>query len=218
MVHLHANNQLLQYTKTINSQIPQSYAGNAYRVFTIELMRGEVLRLCSLWDKPGEHRNSLPTIARLVDCQHVRDMIQKRAVDNRLRGRSISADHDDPELIEWQRQMSDASAREDASERLAALGDGIRQVEVGLKSDLLAALVDFRDTTLAHSLEPNARKAPDLKARYGDETKLLSLTQAALDALNLGIRGSSFMWEDTYAYATRNARALWRGVTFKVLE
>lgn len=217
VVHLHANNQLIQYTDVLSRQIPRSFAGNAYRLFTGELMRAELMRLCALWDSPSADRNSLPTIVSLLD-DDVLQLIQTQAIGLRKSNRQLSADHDDPQLMSWVEDMSDRFAQEDARDAVAAAREGMQLVHEACSSDALSSIRDYRDIYLAHLLDPRAKRRPDLPAKYGDETKLLKVTRKALDLLNLGVRGSSYLWDDTDIYAERNAKALWEGVTIKVLE
>jgi hypothetical protein len=50
VLELHANNEIIVYSPTLRSQIPTSYAANAFIVFRHGLHQFEIVRLCALWD------------------------------------------------------------------------------------------------------------------------------------------------------------------------
>lgn len=216
--HLHANNEIFNYSDILRNQIPRSYAGNAYRLVSAELMRSEIIRITTAWDSPREDRNSFPTIALLVDDHSVRLELSRRAVNSRVQGRQLSAENDDPELLAWIEDMSNRRAAENAKRLEKALDEAIKLTKVTKRSPRLRSLEDFRNVFLAHSLDPRAKRYPERSARYGDETRLFARSRHVLNLFNLGVRNSSFFWSDSVAYARRNAKALWHGATISVLE
>jgi len=98
------------------------------------------------------------------------------------------------------------------------LRDAIDLVDDTQRSELLAGIMQFRDCDLAHALDPNAKKFPELKPKYGHERELLEISRRAIDGLNFAIRESDFQWEDFFRQEQRNSKALWHGTTFEVLE
>lgn len=49
ILELHENNEIIVYSHTLRSQIPTSYAANAFIVFRHGLHQFEIVRLCALW-------------------------------------------------------------------------------------------------------------------------------------------------------------------------
>src|SRR5438876_10490852 len=66
VMELHANNEIIVYSPTLRSQIPTSYAANAFIVFRHGLHQFEIVRLCALWDSVGTEKENIPTIIELI--------------------------------------------------------------------------------------------------------------------------------------------------------
>jgi hypothetical protein len=49
-LELHANNSFVVFSPVLSSQIPNSYAANAFRVFQRSMYQIEIVRICALWD------------------------------------------------------------------------------------------------------------------------------------------------------------------------
>src|SRR5688500_6134432 len=79
LIHLHENNRIIVYSKQLSDQIPRSLAFHAFHLFQHTMIRGEALKLCTLWDPAQKDRNSLPTIAALIDDADVLAEIAARA-------------------------------------------------------------------------------------------------------------------------------------------
>src|SRR5262249_21997395 len=71
LLQLNANNEVVLYSSTLSSQIPTSYAANAFNVFVGALGRFEIIRLCALWDRPEIDKENIPIIIKLVDDRDV---------------------------------------------------------------------------------------------------------------------------------------------------
>src|SRR5688572_5201483 len=91
LIHLHENNRIIVYSKQLSAQIPRSLAFHAFHLFQHTMIRGEALKLCTLWDPPKEDRNSLPTVAKLIDDADVLAEIAARAEAKGKAARCLTA-------------------------------------------------------------------------------------------------------------------------------
>src|SRR5450755_1080908 len=67
LVALHESNAIIVYSEKLSSQIPKSYAANAFEVFRSGIHQFEIVRLCALWDSAAEEKENIPTIIELID-------------------------------------------------------------------------------------------------------------------------------------------------------
>src|SRR5262249_27504083 len=67
LLELHENNSIILYSPTLSSQIPVSYAANAFNAFRRGLHQFELVRLCALWDSADPYKENIPTIIELID-------------------------------------------------------------------------------------------------------------------------------------------------------
>ena len=58
IVELHANNAFVVHSPTLASQIPASFAANAFNVFQRSMYQIEIVRLCAIWDRASRDRES----------------------------------------------------------------------------------------------------------------------------------------------------------------
>ena len=72
-IALHENNEVFIYSDVISSQIPESYAANAFNLTRDALFRYSLIRLCALWD--GDVSPEAETIARIVKLIDNREVI-----------------------------------------------------------------------------------------------------------------------------------------------
>ena len=61
-LELHANNADVVYSSVLSSQIPTSYAANAFNVFQRSMHQIAVVRLCALWDGVDADKENIPTV------------------------------------------------------------------------------------------------------------------------------------------------------------
>jgi AbiU2 len=64
---MHESNALVIYSSKLSEQIPRSYAAHAFNQFQRSMHLFEIVRLCALWDPPGDDRESIPTIIELFN-------------------------------------------------------------------------------------------------------------------------------------------------------
>jgi hypothetical protein len=214
LIHLHETNRIVCYSDKLGSQIPRSYAGHHFKLFQHTMLKGEALRLCTLWDGVKRDRMSLPTIAALIDDEAVLAEIMSRAAANQRNHRHLEAEGDDPELLAWMTEMSDKEVENGVAERDAALRKAIDAIRETEQSETLQAVRQFRDFHMAHSLDANAKVRPDLPYKYGYERTLLEKTIPIVDDLYLGVCQTGFTWDDSRKMAKDYAEALWDGCRF----
>jgi AbiU2 len=70
-IALNESNAILNYSKSISGQIGSSHAAHTFALLQNSQHRYELMRLCALWDAPGRNRESIPTVAALIDDQDV---------------------------------------------------------------------------------------------------------------------------------------------------
>jgi hypothetical protein len=75
LLELHANNAHVVYSSLLSSQIPQSFAANAFNVFQRSMHRMEIVRLCALWDSACIDKENIPTVIELIDDNSIIDSL-----------------------------------------------------------------------------------------------------------------------------------------------
>ena len=80
VIELHANNSFVVYSETLASQIPQSFAANAFEVFRRSMHQIEIVRICAIWDSAKPDKENIPTVVELIDDE---DIIDALANENR---------------------------------------------------------------------------------------------------------------------------------------
>ncbi len=183
-------NRRIIYSPVLATQIPQSYAANAFNIFQWCSHNYEIIRACALWDSPREDRASIPTILHLIEDAACLAIIEKDLGF-------------DPRYTE--RQMT----RLERAKHVSGLVK---------KSKFNRALQHFRNERVAHNLEFGSKVSPAPNVKYGYERRLLRASIAIINNLNGALRDSSFMFDDAIEQSQRNARALWEGCKFSVLE
>jgi len=181
-------NRIIIYSPKLASQIPASYAANAFNVFQWVSLNYEIPRACALWDSPREDRASIPTLISLVNTPECRTILEA----DLGRNTPYAARH---------------KAKFDRAVTLA------KRIEA---SRFTAALYRFRNEQLAHSLVSGRPTAPSTLPKYGYERRILTASIAVAEAFNNAVRDSSFFFEDAIKISKANAEALWNGCTFAV--
>lgn len=225
LLELHENNAIIVYSPTLSSQIPTSYAANAFNLFQRGLHQFEIIRLCALWDKSDAEKESIPTIIELIDHP---DVIEALAAETLSQwtgiGGVIVNPSDDPELAALERAALERSNRqfgeEQAQKGRAALREAIAESRTILASVKLQGIMNLRDKHLAHSLSHSRREksGPVAPMKYGDEREVLNASLPIVEALYSWINGRSFSFEDSRRIANKNAGALWTRCKFDIVK
>src|SRR5436190_16901873 len=226
VIELHANNEFVVYSNALSSQIPRSFAANAFLVFQRSMYQVEVVRPCALWDRAELPRENIPTVMELIDD----DEIIETLGDDNLRhwpggNMSTVTPSDDPEiaeverqsLVEGERQFGRQQAANAKADLRKAIADG-REI---IGSARLTSVMNMRNKHLAHSLTVTVeekRHGPVQPMKVGDETTLLNASIPIVERLYRCITGKGFMMDNSQEIDHRNAAALWNGCKFDVLR
>ncbi|MCC8956178.1 hypothetical protein H8B02_22935 [Bradyrhizobium sp. Pear77] len=226
VVELHANNSFVVYSDTLASQIPESFAANAFLIFQRSMHQIEIVRVCALWDGADPDKENIPTVVELIDDDEI---IEQLADENRrhwsdVEGNVFIDPSDDPETVEMVRQAVRRSNKEFGDEQAARaksqLIQAIADTRTILKSPRWASVMNVRDKHLAHSLETTRRekRGPIQPMKYGDETELLEASIPIVEHLYCWVNGKSFSINNSQEIDQKNAEALWNGCKFNVLR
>jgi hypothetical protein len=225
LLELHANNLFVVYSPMLVSQIPPSFAANAFNVFQRSMYQIEIVRLCAIWDKADPNKESIPTVVKLIDTKEIIEMLADKL---RRQWPGISGDvlnpSDDPQLAAIEQEAYRNSEIEFGNEQAAQvkmdLMQAISDARTILKSPRLTSVVNARDKHLAHSLTKTRREkhAPVPPMKNGDETDLLNASIPIVERLYRGITNRGFSIKDSQDIDQENATALWNGCKFNVLR
>ncbi len=196
LVYYHASNRVVAFTDVLSSQIPMSYAGHAFAIFQRGLFEIEVIKLARLWEKSDQHSFGIPTVWQLVRDHEFQSYVKNKHF-------TLSSYGDNSRELD---------------RRWARLN---RLLKRDGRSSPQLAVINFRDKYLAHALEQTFAETKGVvfqKVAYRDVRRLMYRTLSVINVLDLAIRRSGFQWKGSCDIARRNAEALWRGCTFKVLE
>jgi|ERR1700723_2347564 len=198
ILELHENNEIIVYSPTLSSQIPTSYAANAFIVFRHGLHQFEIVRLCALWDSAGLEKENISTIVELIDHPDLIEILAQETEAN------------------WKGQEFGVQQAQRARERLRDAVDKSRAILAGPK---LASIMNLRDKYLAHSLTETRRERKNGSIdpmKYGDERQLLNASLPIVEVLYCWVNGTSFNFENSRKINRKNAKALWEACTFDI--
>jgi AbiU2 len=224
VLELHENNEIIVYSPTLRSQIPTSYAANAFIVFRHGLHQFEIVRLCALWDSVELEKENIPTIIKLIDHPEVIEALaQETAAHWKGQEGGILNRSDDPELsvleVDALRLSNDEFGNQQAQRAREELRESIHNSRAILAAPKLASIMNLRDKYLAHSLTETRRErkvgAID-PMKYGDEREILNASLPIVQALFCWVNGKSFNFENSREIDRKNAKALWEACTFDI--
>ena len=223
VIELHANNSFVVFSPVLASQIPRSYAANAFKVFQRSMYQIEIVRLCAIWDGIDLDKENIPTVVALIDDDEIIEMLAEETRSHRVNeasGGLTNPSKDDPDLAAFEQEMTKQInlqfAGEEASTARTELRRAIADTREVLGSERLASIMNMRDKHLAHSLETTRREkdGPVQPMKYGDETKLLNASIPIVERLYCWVNGTSFSIENSQEIDQNNAEALWTGCKF----
>lgn len=223
---LHENNAIVVFSPTLASQIPRSYAANAFNVFQHVMHDFELVRLCAMWDCPRDERDkkeSIPTVVELIQHPSVIDALLQAERDQwaDIGSRNIASSNADLSEFEVERiRQSEARFGEErASLAQSELTEAISDTQSILVSSRLTALRNHRDKYLAHSLESTHREEksgpmPPVKYDYAIELFVISIP--IVEKLHRWVTGKGFEIAQSRKISRKCAEALWTGCRFTV--
>jgi hypothetical protein len=203
VLELHENNEIIVYSPTLRSQIPTSYAANAFIVFRHGLHQFEIVRLCAPWDGVELDQENIPTIIELIDHPDVIEALAQETGAN------------------WKGEEFGEQQAQRAREELRAAVEDSRAILAGSK---LESMMNLRNKYLAHSLTETRRDRARRERKdgsidpmkYGDERQLLNDSMPIVQALFCWVNGKSFNFENSREINRENAKALWEACTFDI--
>lgn len=227
VLELHANNSFVVYSPVLASQIPYSYAANAFRIFQRSMHQIEVVRLCAIWDSVDLDKENIPTVIKLIDDDKIIEMLVEETRAHWVipgAGGHLIKPSNDPVISKIEQEMIKAVdlqfADEEASTARTEMRQPIADARALIGSSLLASIMNIRDKHLAHSLEITRaeKNGPIQPMKNGDETKLLNASIPIIERLFCWVNGKSFSIENSQRIDQKNAEALWSGCKFDIVR
>jgi hypothetical protein len=225
LLELHENNAIVFYSSTLSSQIPTSFAANAFNVFQRGLHQFEIVRLCALWDGADPDKENIPTIIELIDHPDVAEALAKETIAYWSdAGGGILNPSDDPGLCVLEKEAlqraNESFGQEQGEKAREELRKAITDARSIFTSSKLAGIMNLRDKHLAHSLSQTRRerKAAVVPMKYGDEREVLCASLPIVEALFCWVNGKSFSFDDSQKIDRENAEALWTRCTFDIVR
>ena len=226
LIELHANNEIIIYSPTLSSQIPTSFAANAFNVFQRGMHQFEIVRLCAIWDRAELKKENIPTVIELIDHPEVIEVLaEKTAAQWKSIGGHIFGPSDSPQLRALEEMALQRSNEEFGDEQAQKARYEIRKAiddsRTLLSSQKYASIMNLRDKHLAHSLSETRREKrvgalPPVK--YGDEREILDQTLPIVQSLYCWVCGTSFSFEESMRIDRRNAKSLWESCQFTIRD
>lgn len=224
VLELHENNEIIVYSSTLSSQIPTSYAANAFIIFRHGLHQFEIVRLCALWDSPELEKENIPTIIELIDHPEVIEALaQETAGHWKGQPAGILNPSNDPELraleVDALRRSNDEFGEQQAQRAREELRKSINNGRAILAMPKFTSMMNLRDKYLAHSLTETRRErkvGPVDPMKYGDERYMLNASLPIVQKLYCWINGTSFDFENSRDIDRKNAEALWEACKFDI--
>jgi hypothetical protein len=224
VLELHENNEIIVYSPTLRSQIPTSYAANAFIIFRHGIHQFEIVRLCALWDGVGLEKENIPTIIELVDHPEVIETLaQETGAHWKGQDVPILNPSDNPELNILEVNALRRSNEEFGEQQAQCAREGLREAidasRAILAGSKLDSMMNLRNKYLAHSLTETRRerKVGSIDPmKYGDEREILNASLPIVQALFCWVNGTSFDFENSREIDRKNAKALWEACTFDI--
>jgi len=208
LLELHANNRHVVYSPLLSSQIPQSFAANAFNVFQRSMHQFEIVRLCALWDPADVDKENIDMLADETRKHWANEAMAllNPSVEPTLNAAELDA----------VKRFELAFADEQAEKARTDLRRAIDDANTISASPRLAAIMNIRDKHLAHSLERTRREKhePIAPMKYGDENAVLELSVPIVEQLYCWVNGKSFSIEEARRIDEENAASLWKGCKF----
>lgn len=229
---LHEANQIIGYTDKLASQIPESFAGHAFRDFQGAMFRFELVQLLSLWDPPENSLDrtsySIPTVVTLINDVDVLQALTAEQyqyhASSRSQIRNMPEDAElQKEILRIEQSSQEALGKEQARICERDLNRCIRLAELTCKSDYFQSLKNFRNT-FSHALSKTRleqkmekKSQAPIPVEYGFERRLLKNTIKLIENFYSWINGVSFsIDEDRRDFAKMCAEELWLNCKFDI--
>src|ERR1700757_1190910 len=131
VVELHANNSFVVFSPILASQIPYSYAANAFKVFQRSMYQIEIVRLCALWDGVDVEKENIPTVVNLIDDDEIIEMLAEETRSHHMSGAAfgvvVNPDNDPIIAAEMEQERRASIDRQYADERASLARTQLKQ-------------------------------------------------------------------------------------------
>lgn len=183
----------------LREQIPESAAASAYNTTLNAIFRSYLIDLSALWDAASSDKQSIPSVAALLDSENVREYC---AVNAKQRYVLLAADTSIPNEV--------------YDNTIVGLGKAVqncKRVECAAKK-----VYDFRSREIAHFLGGSTtagivlsktERFPRGLPRHGNEEKLFQISVKLASQLQSLGTGTSFNFDMVESDARHEASQLW---------
>jgi hypothetical protein len=198
LLEIHEANRIIVYSDRLVSRVDGTPAATGFNVLQWSSFAYELVRLCALWDAPADNRDSIPTIAALVEGADVRALLRQRIKD---------------EWTTWPERGELQAAR-----LIGRLDRALEIIAALQKSERLRNLVNHRDKNIAHSLSKSRAEMNGVAfnaPKYGYERKLLRVSISLADRLYLAINNRGFEFRRSRGQARVHAEGFWGAMRFE---
>jgi len=226
-IALHENNEIFVYSDLLASQIPESYAANAFNLTRDALFRYSIIRLCALWERDtSAAAETIPRVVHIVDNRAVISALMQDTcslwAENVPR---ISHAYEDPQeaagIQEAIEQSEWSFGRQQGARAGWELRRAIRNTKAVMFSPEWARLQNFRDKHIAHAIASTRREiagGPIALPERRAEIDLLDKTITVVRDLYCWVNGSDFDFKNSREIRRGHSEALWEGCTIKPLR
>lgn len=228
LITTNANNEVISFTSTLSSQIPQSRAAHAFNNFQRSMFLAEIARVCALWDPLDFDKVSVPTIFHLIDDQVVMEQLLEERKDRYKENGGHFSDASEPPMTpEMYEETRKALLQEElarAEKSFARKSIKLSRVVPALMSDhRMESIRQYRHHFVAHNIgrkldEKTERELPFDLPKMGHPRGLLKVTCAVANGLDDVLNDSYFGYGTSFKMAARNAKLLWENTTFSKLK
>ncbi len=221
-IALHENNEVFIYSDVISSQIPESFAANAFNLTRDALFRYSLIRLCAVWDNDiREEAQTIPRIVKLISNRSVISALMKETcshwpthpfpVSDTVEGEALA---DSEGHSTW--TFTDDFGRRQGAKAGWQLRTAVRKANTIIASQELQSIKNFRDKHIAHALSATKKEKAigpiPVPARRA-EIDLLKTTVDLAHTFYCWVNGTDFDFETSFEIRKGDAEALWKGCT-----
>jgi len=226
-IALHENNEVFIYSEVISSQIPESFAANAFNLTRDALFRYSLIRLCAVWDHDlGEEAETIPRVVNLISNRSVISALMQETCSQwptqplpNSKAIKNPAESDSEGHSNW--TFTDNFGRQQGAKAGRQLRSAVRSANAIIASQELRSIKNFRDKHIAHALSATRKEKAigpiPLPARRA-EIDLLKTTVDLVHTFYCWVNGTDFDFETSFEIRQRHAEALWKGCTVQPLS
>lgn len=223
VISIAANNEIVSYSDSVSSTIPESYAAHAFRTVQDSLYFFGLIRLMSLWDNAATNAISIPTAVCLLDktsiFKNIEDDYRNWYANKERHHLSPNADAAvQMEIERFLQDLQNEEAKKMSIHTRLKLTNAMDMAKLTYNDSSTKVIKNLRDH-LAHSLTKTRAelKTPVEQAKYGQEKELLQKSISIIQDLYVTVNGTSFdIAGEVFDQETKNARDFWESCDFNL--